>query len=156
MSTTPVIRVARDLMSTAPYSFRPSDTVADAAGRLVRQHHSGAPVVAEDGSFLGILSEADLIRALAPLAEGCVPDQLIEEIMSTDVLWIPPDATVFDLIAFFEHYAYRRAPVLEDGVLIGLVSRHDVLTALSRLARECYIARKDGQSPIPQPRVGSA
>jgi len=152
MSTTPAMRLARELMSRAPYTFRPTDTVTEAAGRLVRQHHSGAPVVAEDGTFLGILSEVDLIRALEPLAEGCVPEQLVEEIMSTDVLWIPPDATVFDLIAFFDQYAYRRAPVLEDGVLIGLVSRHDVLAALSGVARECTIARKDGQSPVPQRR----
>ena len=142
-------RTANELMTTAQYSFQPDVPVTDAAGRLLRERHSGAPVVDYDGRFLSVLSEIDLIRALTVVERGELPTETVGQIMSDTPVTVRRNTSVYDLAAFFLNNPMRRVPVVEDGILLGLVARRDVLQALSRIGLEASKARANNVAFVP-------
>lgn len=103
----------------------PTDTVAEAAQAL-SEHGIGALVVSADGRTLdGILSERDIVRALALDHE--VRDKLVAELMTGDVMTCDPRATVDTLMAVMTERRVRHLPIVEDGVLAGIISIGDVV-----------------------------
>lgn len=127
--------VVREFMSRDLVKFLPDMDVLEAACILVDKRISGAPVVDQLGNLLGVLSEKDcLARALSAGYHdewgGCV-----EEVMSRDVVSLEADTSVVDAARRFLDEGYRRYPVVSEGRLVGLISRRDILRALSTLWR---------------------
>ncbi len=101
-------------------------TVAEAVAEL-ENHRIGALVVSADGVHIdGIVSERDVVRALGH-SGGDVLDHSVRSIMTTEVVCVSPDAEVESLSATMTDHRIRHVPVLEDGVLAGLVSIGDVV-----------------------------
>ncbi len=97
---------------------------------LVEQDISGVPVVDDDGVLVGILTERDCIRVA--LSAGYY-DELggaVRNFMSEPVETASPDDNLMDVANRFATSTYRRFPVVDDGRLVGLISRRDVLEAL--------------------------
>jgi len=136
-------RLTRELMTPAPYTFGPEVPISDAAGRLLREHHSGAPVVDGEGTLLGVLSELDLIDAMNTLRVGRLPTGKVGDIMSANPVVVTPETSVYELADVFLKGTIRRMPVVEDGHLVGLVSRHDVLRGLRKIEGECACSVAD-------------
>ncbi|MFT4624267.1 MAG: CBS domain-containing protein [Myxococcota bacterium] len=134
------VPMARDLMTTEVFTLRPDLLATDAAGLLLRERISGAPVVTEQRRVIGIVSEADLMRALEVVRLGLVPTCTVHDVMTPDPLCAPPDATLYDLAQVFFDYPIRRLPIEEGGVLVGHVSRRDVLAKLVEVERELACA----------------
>src|SRR5690606_29644635 len=97
---------------------------------------SGAPVVAEDGTLVGIFSENDSLQALASAAFYVAPTGTVGEHMSRTVQTVGPDADLLRLTYLLHECRIRRLPVVADGRLVGLITRRDVLRALDRVRRE--------------------
>ena len=152
------IRV-RDVMTTLVVSFDRKDPIHEAAVRLARNSVSGGPVL-EDGKVIGIVSEADLIAAAmppAPVDRGAsVLDALtvvgtarprahhhgktVGDVMSPFVVDIGPDEPIWAAALKMEGKGVKRLPVVEeDGTLLGIISRADLVTALAR--RDADIAQ---------------
>lgn len=112
--TTPV----RDVMTTDVVVFREDTPVDEVASTLASRHLTGAPVVAEDGVVVGVVSELDVFSKSG---------QLAGDIMSTRVISISEDTPIDDAAALFAGQRIRRLPVLRAGRLVGLLSRSDVL-----------------------------
>lgn len=117
-------------------TITPEQSVAQLAARL-NEHHVGALVVSSDGrTIAGIVSERDVVRALA---EG--PEMLSEpvsSIMTARVFTAPPEAHVDELLHLMTDKRVRHIPVTDaDGLLIGIVSIGDVVkTHMEELERE--------------------
>jgi len=101
-------------------------TVAAAVAELAR-HNVGALVVSSDGRTVdGIVSERDVTRALDSFG-GALLDRPIRLIMSSEVRTASPDENIESLAVMMTEYRIRHVPVLEDGVLAGIVSIGDVV-----------------------------
>jgi len=109
-------------------TIAPDETLATAAERLA-ERRIGALVVSGDGrSVEGILSERDLVGQLAAAGAG-TPDLTVGEAMNTDVVTCSPATTTDELARMMTEGRFRHVPVLDDGLLIGIVSIGDVVKA---------------------------
>lgn len=129
----PKLPIARDCMTHRLITFQPDQHIREVVKTLLDKSISGGPVVDEENQLIGMISELDCLRALAGAAyEGHYTsrDRLVRDEMSTKLLTIGPDDNVYTMAHLFETNSVRRLPVLEDGQLVGQVSRRDVLRAI--------------------------
>ena len=102
-------------------------------------------MVDAEGALVGLLSEYDCMRMIAArefhdhgyYAETCVGDLMVEARHTID-----PSLDLYSIAAAFVRHRVRRLPVLDNGVLVGQVSRRDVLAALDRDRRKRAPAKK--------------
>lgn len=120
----PTIR-AHDLMSAPVKSLRQSHTVSDAVERLLLYGHNGMPVLDDTGTVIGVVSRRDLDRALR---HGLGASR-VTGFMSREVVSAPPDATLTQLEALVLDNNIGRIPIVEDGALVGIVTRTDIIGA---------------------------
>ena len=120
---------ARDFMVKKLVTLSPQMDVLDAVQRLLKNRISGAPVVDADGNFVGVFSEKCAMQVLLDAAYEQLPSNEIRLFMDTDAQTIEPDTQLLSIAQVFLLTSYRRLPVLEDGRLIGQVSRRDVMRA---------------------------
>lgn len=131
-----------DILTEAVFTLEPDETIDRAAGRMLRAHVSGCPVVDSENRVVGVLSEIDLLRALYPAHQGEIPTGTVREHMTPNPVALRPDTPAIEAAHFFFEYPLRRAPIVDDaGRLIGLVSRRDVLRATEALARDLRLHR---------------
>jgi len=107
-------------------TIRPDATIADAVDMLHRER-IGAIVVSEDGySVDGILSERDVVNALAD-SGGALLARKVDDIMTRNVVTCEPSDTVGGLMAEMTNRRIRHFPVVADGRLCGIVSIGDLV-----------------------------
>ncbi|PEN13013.1 histidine kinase [Longibacter salinarum] len=103
-----------------------ADELIATSVNLLSKHNIGALVVERDGKLVGILDERDIIRRLA--TEGTrTLSQSVREVMKQTVVTCSPDEGVKDMMSTMTRRRIRHLPVLEDGVLVGIVSIGDLL-----------------------------
>ena len=107
-------------------TIRPNATIGDAVDMLHRER-IGAIVVSEDGNSVdGILSERDIVIALAEQAADLL-SLTVGRIMTRDVVTCEPGDTVGELMAEMTNRRVRHLPVVADGRLCGIVSIGDLV-----------------------------
>ncbi|HEU4480929.1 MAG TPA: CBS domain-containing protein, partial [Actinomycetota bacterium] len=142
----------KDVMTNLVVMLYPRDTIREASQRLARNRVSGAPVVV-DGKVVGIVSESDLIHASMPpvhtakgmsvleilslMGRGKLPvhdhEGSVEDIMSSRVITVRPQASIWAAAELMERHGVKRLPVTdENGCLLGIISRADLVRAMSR------------------------
>jgi CBS domain-containing protein/rubredoxin len=114
---------ALDIMTPDPVTFSPETSVHEAAQTLAENRISGAPVVADGGTIVGIVSEYDLIAR----AGG-----LVRDVMTHDVVSVPETAPLDRVRAILVARRLKRVPVVNaQGQLVGLISRADLVRELA-------------------------
>ena len=137
----------RDLMTTDPITTTSDTRLKDAARLMVQTRVSGLPVV-DDGKLVGIVTEGDFLRQEAnrdqpyrfSLLDALFGDdptppaaERVGEVMTEQVLTVSPDATLSEAARMMANRRVKRLPVVdEDGVLIGVISRADVVNAFTK------------------------
>jgi CBS domain-containing protein len=104
-----------------------STSARDLAIQMLMGGFSGIPITEHDGTVVGLVSELDIIRALR--AGKPLDNVPAAEIMTAAVITVNVDATVEEIMEIMDTKQIVRVPVLEDGKLVGVVSRPDVLRA---------------------------
>jgi tRNA nucleotidyltransferase (CCA-adding enzyme) len=117
---------ARELMSSPVRTIRPETTIGEAQRILLRYGHSGLSVVDEQDQLVGIISRRDLDIAL----HHDFSHAPVKGFMTTNVKTITPDTTLPDIESLMVTYDIGRLPVVDQGDLIGIVTRTDVLRQL--------------------------
>ena len=114
----------------------PDMTVRDLVAMLA-EHRIGATVVSVDGgSVEGIVSERDVVRALAARGAAVLSER-VADIMTAEVQTCKPDASVNDLMRTMTEGRFRHVPVVVEGRLSGIVSIGDVVkTRIGELETE--------------------
>ena len=118
---------AIDIMNRPVLAATKSTTARDLAIQMLTGGFSGIPIAERDGAVVGLVSELDIIRALR--AGKTLDTITAAEIMTTAVITVNVDATVEEIMEIMDTKQIVRVPVLEDGKLVGVVSRPDVLRA---------------------------
>lgn len=125
--------LAKDIMASSLVTLRPQMDVFEAIGLLLKHRISGAPVMTEDRRLVGIFSEKCCMRVLVDAAYDQLPSTEVFAFMDVNVLTITEDTDLLAIAQIFRDKPYRRLPVLRGDVLVGQVSRRDVLQAAHRL-----------------------
>jgi len=125
----------KDYMSGKLVTFSPDTDVLDAIHELLQHRISGAPVVDNFGSLVGMLSEFDCLSVVLTSGYHDEPGGPVSELMVADVKTVDANLSIMDVTQLFMESGLRRYPVIEDNRLIGQVSRRDVLRALAEMAR---------------------
>ena len=124
---------ARDFMVDRLVTLRPRMDVLEAIQLLLEQGVSGAPVVDNNGRYLGVFSEECSMQVLLDAAYEELPVTDVASFMDTEAQTIGPDAHMLSVAQVFLLTPYRRLPVLDNGRLVGMVSRRDVLKCWMKL-----------------------
>ncbi|MBL4807951.1 MAG: CBS domain-containing protein [Rhodobacteraceae bacterium] len=109
-------------------TIKSGDTIELAAG-ILSEKRIGALIVSENGKSVdGILSERDIVREIGKNGIGCMSD-CVRELMTKTVVACGPNDNDVSLMAKMTDGRFRHMPVVEDGILIGVVSIGDVVKA---------------------------
>ena len=111
-----------DVMTKDPQSVEPGDSVEDAAKKM-KEGDTGALLVVDGDDLKGVVTDRDIV--VNAVAEGNA-DAKVEDVASTDVTTIEPDATLGDAIQLMRDNKIRRLPVVDDGNPVGIVSLGDL------------------------------
>lgn len=148
-----------DVMTSRVYSVTPEWTLLATAQLLRRHHISGVPVTNRQGLLVGVVSETDVVTDLFR-AQGLgtvrgLLDLLLEAarlrrshlvsnairrlqrakvglVMSRKPVTVEPDATLSEAARLLRQYEVNRLPVIQDGRLVGIVTRQDIVESVSR------------------------
>jgi CBS domain-containing protein len=142
--------LVKDLMTAPVTSIEPDMPLAQAVEVMLRERISGLPVIKNDGTLVGILSEGDLLRRAelgsirkprwiellfsgGRLAERYAHDhgRKVREVMTTEVRTLGETADLNEAIELMQRHRIKRLPVVVDGRVVGIVTRADILRALA-------------------------
>ena len=118
---------ARDMMTENVTTITRDCSVQDAIELMLSRGVSGLPVIDDSGHLTGIVTEFAL---LAIAYDHQVTGDSVADHMTTDVLTIEADQPLSQAADLCIAHRVRRVPVMENGRLVGLISRRDVLKAL--------------------------
>ncbi|MBF6470045.1 CBS domain-containing protein [Nocardia beijingensis] len=116
---------ARDVLSRPVVTARPGTPLSEATALLTAHGFAALPVVDEQGRVVGMLSESDALAA----GPG-MPDETVEAAMSTPVEVVTPTTDTATIASRMLTGRLRSMPVVEAGLLVGIVSRRDLLRIL--------------------------
>lgn len=123
--------LVEDYMTRNLITFREDQTIMEVMQALIENKISGAPVVNDKNELIGIISDSDCMKQISESRYFNMPigDVHVKDYMATEVSTISKDVNIFDCASLFYKHNCRRFPVLENGKLIGQISRKDILKA---------------------------
>lgn len=122
-----------DYMTRDVTTLTPDMEMLAAIHLLIKNGYSGCPVV-EGGKVIGLLSEKDCLKvALVAGLEGTTAGT-VREFMSATVNSLTAETTIIEAATKFLDTPFKRYPVMQDGKLVGQISRSDVLRAIHDLS----------------------
>jgi len=147
------MKTAKDIMEEKVISITPETDISRAVEILLNNHINGVPVVDGDGTLKGILCQSDLIFqqktiSLPPILtflDGIIPLSsskklenemkkvaagTVAQAMVADPVTVAPDTPVSEIAALMVEKHFHTIPVVEDGKLLGIVGKEDVLKTL--------------------------
>ena len=113
------------MMKRNPRSISPEATLAEAAA-MMRDTRVGTILVAKQGTFIGIVSETDLVRK-AMAGQLNAAQAKVRAIMSSPVITIEQDRSAHDASDLMAEKGIRHLAVTEDGRIVGIVTVRDLL-----------------------------
>jgi CBS domain-containing protein len=144
---------AANVMTFGAATIHPEAPIEEAARAMLQNRISGLPVVDGSRKLVGMVTEGDLLRRqpgetgrprwlqlLGSPRSGERIDldhpQTVADVMTTHVISVREDTPVSQIADLMHRHGIKRVPVLDDGEVIGIVSRADLLVAMARLAED--------------------
>ncbi len=145
---------ARDLMAKDVLTVTPETSISHAASLLLQYHINGMPVVDEENNLVGIICQSDIITqqkklplpTIFTLLDGIIPltsmshmekevqkmaATRVNEAMTPDPTSVTPDTELEEMAEIMVTKNYHTLPVVEDGKLVGIIGKEDVLKTLT-------------------------
>jgi len=142
---------AADVMVSEVISVRPDARVEEVANILLANRISAAPVIDEQGQLIGIVSEGDLIRRVEAGTEREHPwwhltgkqmlageyvkshSHKVADVMTRSVITAMPETSLGEVATLLERNRIKRVPIVQNGRVVGIVSRANLLQALASM-----------------------
>ncbi|ELR64957.1 Inosine monophosphate dehydrogenase-related protein [Photobacterium marinum] len=128
----------KDYMNARPVTFDPKMSLSQALDKLLTAKQIGGPVVDENRKVVGFLSEQDMIHKLLKVGYHCQDTHNVGECMRQDVLTVAPDDSIIELAETMAGQKPKIYPVVDNGQLVGVITRRDVLSAISTQIGDCF------------------
>ncbi|MRI33821.1 hypothetical protein EOPP23_12575 [Endozoicomonas sp. OPT23] len=109
----------------------------EAVDRILESGLTGLPVVNDKGELAGFLSEHDCIPHMITGTYHCDSRTHVSELMHKDPLFVTPETSLIDIAQMMAVNKPKVYPVIEDHRFIGVISRRDILSALSEEMKTC-------------------
>jgi CBS domain-containing protein len=146
---------AADIMTSPVVAVSPQTSMAEIAALLASKHISAVPVCQADNTLAGLVSEGDILKPfresararrdwwLGVFAEGeQLPQDFLDyirqdtrtaaDVMVRHVITVEPGTALPDIAELMVKHGVKRVPVVQDGKVVGIVSRGDVVAAISK------------------------
>ncbi len=139
----------KEIMNRSIRSVSPDTKVMEVASIMCLYRIPGIPVVEEGGRLVGLIAEKDVLHSLFPTLESLMEEgmgnvdldremarykdvlaQSVSELMTRNPITVSPDIHVLRAASIMARNRFRRIPVAEDGVLMGMLSLGDVHKAI--------------------------
>ncbi len=116
-------------------TFKPDQLIQDVITIIIEKKIAGAPVLDDQQRLVGMISEKDCLRLIVDQAYHNLPaeSRKVADYMTPKVLSLPPKTNIVEAATHFLNSPIRRFPVVDNGVLIGQVSRRDILSAAEKM-----------------------
>lgn len=147
--------LVKDIMTTNVISVKKEQKIENAVKILMDNNFSGMPVVDDENKVIGVITEGDLIYRSKKLRiptfftildsyiflesmknlEKQIKKMVgyrVEDVMTVDVITVTEDTTVEEIATIMTRKKINRVPVVKEGVLVGVVSRRDIIKAYAR------------------------
>ncbi len=122
---------AKEIMQSSLITAKQDTTVIEAINILAQNKITGLPVVDDDMNLVGLVSEKDVLsiayHVLAGIVDSAMDTRKIGDIMTKDVVSFRLDDNLADICQCFMNKPFRRVPVLDNGKLVGIISRKDIV-----------------------------
>ena len=115
---------AHDVMIPFPLLIQPHDSAAVVADYFLKTRFETLPVTDNNGKLLGIVSETDLIAMIGQLERWASP---IKSLIFPNVASYPADTPIRKIVDFLNRTSVRRVMIIQDGILVGYISRTQLL-----------------------------
>jgi CBS domain-containing protein len=122
---------AKDIMTEETISVKEETPILEAVELMVKHDISGMPVVEDDLTLVGVLSEKDVIELFYNNADD--EKKTVGDFMTQPPIYFDADDNLKDVCDFLVKNIFRRVPITSKGKLVGIISVRDVLeTVLER------------------------
>lgn len=121
-----------DVMARHPVAIKKGTSLPEAVDTLVNHHLPGLPVVDDSNHVVGFISEQD---CLGHLLEETYYDQgapSVEDVMTREAVTVDPDMLLIDLAERVLRLRPKTFPVVQEGQLVGMITRTNIVDALRR------------------------
>ncbi|MEE4217497.1 MAG: CBS domain-containing protein [Xanthomonadales bacterium] len=116
-------------------TLSPDTPILKAVSFLLRHRVTGAPVVDYKGKLLGIITESDLLRLISEGVGSKPPKEAkVADFMTSEVVTVPSTTDVYFVAGVFNRNRFRRLPVVDDGRVVGAITRYDLLRVIQEHA----------------------
>jgi CBS domain-containing protein len=146
----------RDVMTPNVLSVPPDASLGTAARLMLQKCISGVPVIDDGGNLVGIVSEGDFLRRAETgtgwrrprwieffMGPGRLADEYVRlsgrkvgDVMTHEVRTVAPDAPLEEVVRLMERHNIKRVPVVDNGKVVGIVTRANLLHAVASFAEE--------------------
>jgi CBS domain-containing protein len=125
---------AKHIMTIDVFSVSKDTLLCEAIEVMLSNKISGLPVVEDDMTLLGIITEKDVLKLYEDPAKAL--NSTVEDFMTTPAVFFDENETFEDICYCLIKHDFRRVPVTADGKVVGIVSRPDVADRILKATRE--------------------
>lgn len=124
----------RDFMDRHVETISPEADIMEAVDFLLEKRVTGALVANSDGELVGMLTEFDCLKllTLGDAHHHDAPRGKVKDFMTSKVQTIPPTMDIYYCAGLFMNVSFRRFPVVENGRIVGAITRFDLVRAVRR------------------------
>lgn len=124
---------AKDVMTIDVFAVSKDTSLDEAIEVMLRSQISGLPVVEDDMTLVGIITEKDVLKLYEDPAEAL--NLTVEDFMTTPAVFFDKDDTLANICRCLIQHDFRRVPVTSERKVVGIISRPDIAKRILKLAR---------------------
>jgi CBS domain-containing protein len=129
---------AQEVMNTNVITIGRDEDLCEAVRSMVLNNVTGLPVVEEDGTLAGIITEKDVLTMLSDVP--CRPAR-VADFMTTKVVCFDQQDDLDVIAESFRQNHFRRVPILDRGRLVGIISRRDIIRYIDQATHNDEVLR---------------
>lgn len=127
----------RDLMQRNVFTIQPNQTIFSVSVLMASKSIGAVPVVKEDGTFIGIITDRDIVTRCNALGKDPSKAKVCECLTANPIRTVPSHS-ITDATKLMADFGTRRLPVVENDKLVGIISISDIAKANAFCPNERY------------------
>ena len=128
--------VAKDIMTEHVICIHKDTPIYEAIDLMVTNSITGIPVIEDDSTLVGILSEQDVLRLFDTYESE--KNKTVNDFMTQPAIHFEQDESVFDICSCMIQNSIRRVPITSDNKVVGVISRSDILKQILNLLQQDF------------------
>ncbi len=113
-------------------TVRQDAKITDVIRLLAQKRITGVPVVSDDMRLLGVVTEKDILRTLR--YDQNIKGKSAADLMTSEIISFDENDSLMEVFESLVENDFRRVPILSEGILVGIVSRRDIIEFFSAKA----------------------